>query len=212
MKKTEEGRDKVLDLTVVVPVYNPDAKLAEKVNSLIKRGFHDIIVVDDGSDQEYMKYFYEVERHATVIHFRKSRGRGRAIKVAFSFCSEYRKKSQGVIVIDCTYPYHPDDVYACGKALLENDGHFILGCRNFRDERIPLVSRLGNNIKKGAFRLFNGIKVSDTGAGVCAIGMSMIPEIMEIKGEHQEYERNILLETKKLSLPITEVTIRMLSA
>lgn len=212
MKKAEGVQDEVLDLTVVIPVYNPDEKLSKKVSSLLERGFHDIIVINDGSDEEYMRPFCEMESHSTVIHCRRNRGRGRAIKVAFSFCSEHRKKSKGVIVVDFAYPYHPDDVYACGKALIENDGHFILGCRNFQDNRISLVSRLGNNIKKRAFRIFGGIKVSDTGVGVCAIGMSVLSEIMEIKGEHQEYERNILLETKKLSLPITEVTIRMLSA
>lgn len=33
-----------------------------------------------------------------------------------------------------------------------------------------------------------------------------------IKGEHEEYERNMLLATQKKSLPITEVTVRTMSA
>ena len=49
MKGIECVQDEVLDLTVVVPTYNPDKKLSEKINSLLKRGFHDIIVVNDGS-------------------------------------------------------------------------------------------------------------------------------------------------------------------
>lgn len=48
------------------------------------------------------------------------------------------------------------------------------------------MSKLENGIKNGAFRLFSGIKVSDSGAGLRAISMSKLPEIMEIKGEHQE--------------------------
>lgn len=210
MKGIECVQDEVLDLTVVVPTYNPDKKLSEKINSLLKRGFHDIIVVNDGSDEKYMKFFDEVEDNSTVIHCRKNKGR--AMKVAFSFCSKYRKKSNGVIVVDFAYSYHPDDVYACGKALFENRGHLILGCRDFRDGKISLVRRVENNIKKKVYSILGGIKVSDTGAGVCAIGMSLVHEIVEIKGEYQDYECNILLETKKMSLPITEVTIRMLSA
>lgn len=212
MMKGDCVRDEVLDLTIVVPSYNPDEKLSKVVGRLLERGFHDIIVVNDGSDDEHMNPFSAVEGKATIIHCRKNRGRGRAIKLAFAFCSEHRKRSHGVIIVDLTYQYHPDDVYACGKALLENDGHLIIGCRNFQEERMSFVSKLGNGIKNGAFRLFGGIKVSDTGAGLRAIGMSKLPEIMEIKGEHQEYERNMLLETKKLSLPITEVTVRTLSA
>ena len=38
MKGIECVQDEVLDLTVVVPTYNPDKKLSEKINSLLKRG------------------------------------------------------------------------------------------------------------------------------------------------------------------------------
>lgn len=205
-------QDAVLDLTIVIPVFNPDEKLQRAVTNLRERGFHDIIVINDGSDEEHMKPFSVVEGYSTVIHYRKNRGRGRALKVAFAFCQEHRRKSQGVIVVDLDSPHHPNDVYACGKALMENDGHLILGCRDFREEGVSMISRVENGIKKGAFRIFCGIKISDTGAGLRAIGMSRLPEIMEIKGERYEYETNMLLETKKMRLPITEVTIGTLSA
>lgn len=205
-------QDEVLDLTIVIPSHNPDEKLEKAVMGLRARGFHDMIVVNDGSDEEHMKPFGEVEGDATVIHYRKNRGRGRAMKVAFAFCKENRRKSQGVIIVDLDNQHHPDDVYACGKALLENRGHLILGCRDFQGQGISLISRFENGIKKKAFRFFGGIKVSDTRAGLLAIDMSRLSQLMEIKGEHYEYETNMLLETKKMSLPITEVPIRTLSA
>ena len=205
-------KDAVLDLTIVVPSHNPDERLSEVIKALINRGFHDIIVVNDGSDEEHMKPFSSIEREATVIHYRKKKGKGRATKLAFAFCKENRRKSQGIIIVEWDNNHHPDDVYACGKALLENKGHFILGCRNFRDNSISLKNKFGNGIRTGAFRLFCGIKVSDTQAGLCAIGMALLPKIMEIKGETNEYESNMLLEVKNLELPIIEVPIRTLSA
>ena len=205
-------KDEVLDLTIVVPVYNPDEKLQKMVKGLRERGFHDIIVVNDGSDEEHMKPFTQVEGDSTVIHCRKSRGKGKAMKIAFAFCKENRKRSQGVIIASSDNQYHPDDVYACGKALLENNGHLILGCRNFHDHSISFKAKFGNGIIKGVFRVFCGIKVSDTKAGLRAISMSLIPKIMEIKGERYEYDTNMLLEAKLLELPITEVPIRTLSA
>lgn len=205
-------KDEVLDLTIVVPVYNPDEKLQKMVKGLRERGFHDIIVVNDGSDEEHMKPFMQIEGDSTVIHCRKNRGKGRAMKIAFSFCKENRQKSKGIIIASSNNQHHPDDVYACGKALLEHNGHLILGCRNFHDERISFKTKFGNGIIKGAFRIFCGIKVSDTQAGLRAISMSLLPKIMEIKGEHDEYDTNMLLEAKLLELPITEVPIRTLSA
>lgn len=205
-------QDAVLNLTIVIPAYNPGETLQKVVKGLRERGFHDIIVVNDGSDEEHMKPFTSVEGESTVIHYKKNRGKGRAMKTAFAFCKENRRKSQGVIIVDLDYQYHPDDVYACGKALLENNGHLILGCRNFQDNAISFKSKFGNGIKKGAFWLFCGLKISDTNAGLRAISMSLLPQIMEIKGERYEYETNMLLEAKNLEWPITEVLIRNLSA
>lgn len=205
-------QDEVLDLTVVVPAYNPDEKLQMVVKRLKERGFHDIIVVNDGSDEEHMKPFLTVEGDATVIHFRKNKGKGIAIKTAFAFCRDNRTKSKGVMIVEWDNAYHPDDVYACGKALFEHRGHLILGCRNYKGEGISLRNKLLNGIKKGIFRLFCGLKVSDTQAGVRAFEMSQLAQIMEIKGEREEFETNMLINAKNLELPIIEVPIRTLSA
>ena len=62
-------------IAVLIPAYNPDEKLQMVVKRLKERGFHDIIVVNDGSDEEHMKPFLTVEGDATVIHFRKNKGK-----------------------------------------------------------------------------------------------------------------------------------------
>ncbi len=205
-------QDSVLDLTIVVPVYNPDERLVKMIKELRRRGFHDIIVVNDGSDEEHGMPLEQVEGDATVIHYGKNRGKGKAMKIAFSFCKENRKKSQGIIIADWENQHHPDDVYACGKTLLENNGHLILGCRDFRGDDVPLRSKLENGIRKGALFVFRGIRVSDAQAGLCAFGMNWLARLMEEKGERSEYENNVLLEVKDLDMPIIEIPIRTLSA
>lgn len=205
-------RDEVLDLTIIIPAYNPGEKLEKVVKGLRDRGFHDIIVVNDGSDEEHIRIFTAVEGETTVIHCSKNRGKPKAMKIAFAFCRENRSSSQGVIIVDWDNQYHSDDVYACGKALLEHHGHLILGCRNFHDDRISFKSKFGNGIMKSVFRIFCGIKVSDTHAGLRAIDASVLPQVMEIQGERYEHDMNMLLEAKLLEIPITEVLIRTLSA
>ena len=200
-------QDAVLDLTIIVPSYNPDEKLKMVVEGLRNRGFHDIIVVNDGSDEKHLEPF-EMAGRCTVIHHKVNKGKGRALKTAFAFCLENRKNSLGVITVDGDNQHHPDDVYACGKALLENRQSLVLGCRNFKGDDVPPRSKFGNGMTKGIFQTLCGLKISDTQTGLRAIAMTKLPEMMEIKGERYEYETNMLLETKNMEIPICEVPIR----
>ncbi|MBE5876278.1 MAG: glycosyltransferase [Lachnospiraceae bacterium] len=200
-------QDAVLDLTIIVPSYNPDEKLRMVVEGLRARGFHDIIIVNDGSDEAHQAPF-EMVGSCTVIHHKVNKGKGRALKTAFAFCMENRQNSQGVITVDGDNQHHPDDVYACGRALLENRQSLVLGCRNFKSDDVPPRSKFGNGITKGIFRTLCGLKISDTQTGLRAIAMSKLSDMMEVKGERYEYETNMLLETKNMEMPICEVPIR----
>lgn len=200
-------QDAVLDLTIIVPSYNPDEKLKKVVDGLREKGFHDIIVVNDGSDEKHQEPF-EMAGKCTVIHHKVNKGKGRALKTAFAFCLENRRDSLGVITVDGDNQHHPDDVYACGKALLENRQSLVLGCRNFKGDDVPPRSKFGNGMTKGIFKFLCGLKISDTQTGLRAISMMRLPEMMEVKGERYEYETNMLLETKNMELPIYEVPIR----
>ena len=44
------ARRKVMKITVIIPSLNPDGKLVQVVNGLIDKGFEDIVLVNDGSD------------------------------------------------------------------------------------------------------------------------------------------------------------------
>lgn len=200
--------DAVLNLTIIIPSYNPDEKLEKVVAGLLERGFRDIIVINDGSDKLHMQPFKNIEGNCTIIHHKENKGKGQALKTAFSFCVESRRYSAGVITVDGDNQHHPEDVYKCGEALLDNTDKLILGCRNFKEKNVPFKSKYGNNITKTVFRLLCGLKVSDTQTGLRAIPMTYMEEMLKIKGERYEYETNMLLETKNLEMDIVEVPIR----
>lgn len=200
--------DQVLDLTIIIPSYNPDEKLEKVVEGMLEKGFHDIVVVNDGSNDEHMTPFDKVGDRCSVIHHKVNKGKGQAMKTAFEFCLQNRKNSLGVITVDGDNQHHPDDVYNCGKALLENKDDLILGCRNFKSDDVPARSKFGNNITRNVFRFMCGLKVSDTQTGLRAIAMENLEKMLLIKGERYEYETNMLLETKNMNMHITEVPIK----
>ena len=55
-----------MQISVILPSLNPDEKLMLVVNGLVKEGFDDIIIVNDGSDDGHLEPFKEAEALAQV--------------------------------------------------------------------------------------------------------------------------------------------------
>lgn len=204
-------QDAVLGLTIIIPSYNPDEKLLKTVEGLKNRGFCDIIVVNDGSDQEHQKPFAQVEGICTVIHHKSNRGRGMALKTAFSFCIDNRRKSLGMITVDGNNTYFPDDVYACGKALLENCETLVWGSRNLQNMTLPFSLRCDNIFHKMILRLRYGLKITDTQSGLQAVGMKNLEILTKIHGAGNEFTKNILYQTRKTGLRVRQIPVQNVS-
>lgn len=69
---------------VIIPAYQPDQVLIEIVKQLYHLGCQ-IIVVDDGSGEEYQKIFEQIKDICIVLSHAKNNGKGAAIKTALSY-------------------------------------------------------------------------------------------------------------------------------
>lgn len=198
------------DITVVLPSLNPDEKLTNTVNALIEKGFHDIIVVNDGSDEAHLSPFKTISAHetCTLLVHEQNYGKGHALKTAMHYFLNNRPNSPGIITIDGDGQHHVDDILACAQAMLDRKNEVILGVRDFTEPEVPFKSRFGNNLTKAVFRLFCGIRISDTQTGLRAIPAKYIEAMTEFEGERFEYETNMLLEMKARNIPFSEVKIQ----
>jgi len=198
----------VTDITILIPSLNPDEKLKKTIDGIIGKGFHKIVVVDDGSDEAHKEPFeYAAEKGCKVLVHEVNKGKGRALKTAFEYCMTC-PECIGVITVDGDGQHGVEDIYNCGKAMIQrNNEHVILGCRDFGAETVPFKSKYGNNITKFAFRALCGIKISDTQTGLRAIPAEFLKAMTEYKGERFEYETNMLLEMKTQGIPFSEVKI-----
>lgn len=200
-------RDTVEKVTVIIPSYNPDEKLKAVVEGLKKAGFEDILIVNDGSDEQHLQPFEEVS-DCTIIHHEVNKGKGGALKTAFAYCLENRQHKLGVITVDGDNQHKPEDVIACVKKLIEQPDRLILGCRDFSLPDVPLRSRFGNLMTRAIFAGLCGVKVSDTQTGLRAISMQYLPLMLQIEGERYEYETHMLLDMKNFGIPFSEVPIQ----
>ena len=63
----------------LIPAYEPEQKMLRLIEELKQLGF-DIVVVDDGSGDDYEDIFAEASQNATVLTHPQNLGKGAALK------------------------------------------------------------------------------------------------------------------------------------
>lgn len=194
---------------VIIPSLDPDKKLLNVIRGVQEKGFTDILLVDDGSSEKNQHFFEEgAALGCEVLHHGVNKGKGRALKTAFAWFMENRKDSVGAVTIDGDDQHLPKDIAACVDVMFRQEkDSLVLGVRDFNLPHVPPKSRFGNKLTSSVFRLFCGLKVSDTQTGLRVFPRGIIPKMLEISGERFEYETNMLLECKQADIPIVEQTI-----
>jgi len=197
------------NVVVIVPSLNPDEKLNLVVEGAIKEGFKRILLVNDGSDQAHMEPFNKAALHpeVTVLTHEVNKGKGRALKTAFSYIVENIPDCPGAITVDGDNQHTPHDMANCSRRLVEEGDKMVLGCRDFDDPSVPWKSKAGNKITRFVFRYLCGIKITDTQTGLRAFPMSFLPTMIETTGERFEYETEMFFSLKRNDLQWVEETI-----
>lgn len=198
-----------MKVSVIIPSLNPDDKLVTVVDSLVKKGFKDIILVNDGSDKSHMWPFEKVGTYdeCTILTHEVNRGKGRALKTAFEYCIKNREGYIGVVTVDGDNQHQADDIMNCCEAMASQD-KVVLGVRTFDGDDVPFKSRFGNNLTSFVFKAMCGLAISDTQTGLRAIPYKFLQTFCDIEGERFEYETRMLLEFKRSSIPYMEVPIK----
>ncbi len=194
---------------VIIPMLNPDHKAKEVIDGVIKKGFKKVVVVDDGSAPQYKEPFEyaKTKPECVVLTHEVNKGKGRALKTAFSYIMENMPDCDSVVTVDGDNQHKPDDIYKCVKLCFENPDALVLGCRDFSGLDLPLRSKIGNNITTFIFKTACGVKISDTQTGLRVIPAKYLKAMTEIDGERYEYETNMLLSLKKYHIPYMQQSI-----
>jgi glycosyltransferase involved in cell wall biosynthesis len=214
MNCLEQTQPVALDrLAVLIPAWQPEACLAALASNLVAHGFGAIIIVDDGSDEKYAKFFRELALlpYIQVLRHTVNLGKGRALKTGINhFLSELREMD-GLVTADADGQHKPADIVRVAQALLEGRGRVVLGSRSFASD-VPLRSRFGNGLTRYIFALVTGSKLADTQTGLRAFPRNLLPDLLAFDGERYEYEMTVLVhlcrqESKPLEVPIETIYI-----
>ncbi|AVQ23274.1 bifunctional glycosyltransferase family 2/GtrA family protein [Fusobacterium nucleatum subsp. nucleatum ATCC 23726] len=198
---------------ILVPALNPPKQLIDYVKSLLDNGLNDILLVDDGSKEEFKEIFDTIEKflegNIKVFRHAKNLGKGRALKNAFNYFLTLSNLAEysGVVTADSDGQHRVEDVIKVAKEVEENPNKLILGCRDFNLEQVPPKSKFGNKITNGAFKLFYGKNISDTQTGLRGFPTAIIKDFLDIAGERFEYETKMLIYCFQKEIEIKEVVI-----
>ena len=210
---TEEVRRAAAESYVaVIPSLKPTEKLLLVLNGLKEVGFQQLLVVDDGSGQDYVGWFEEAAaiEGCTVLHHEVNRGKGAALRTAFAFVQDKMPWVKGIVTADADGQHLPEDILTCAARCLELGDGFcgtVLGSRDFSGRDVPWKSRTGNRITAAVFKLCCGIPIHDTQTGLRAFPASAFDLCLRVTGDRYEYETNVLLEMKRAGMEFEEVPI-----
>jgi len=195
-------------IIVLIPAYEPGEHFIPLLQEIRERSSMSIVVVNDGTEIAKDR-IEEAVRYAKVVHHSQNRGKGAALKTGLRYIQEHYSDDvdTAILTMDADGQHKFSDAVRLIHQLDMNEMMMVLGVRQF-DTNVPFRSRFGNSVTKGVFHLVTGRVVHDTQTGMRLFPITMIPGLLEIEGDHFEYEMNVLLELTRNDIRIAEVPIR----
>ena len=89
---------------VLIPALNPPKEFINYARELIENDNVDLIVIDDGSKNEFKYIFNEIEKlkNTTILTHEVNKEKGRGLKTGFEYFIKHYKKAvvSGIITAD----------------------------------------------------------------------------------------------------------------
>ena len=192
------------DTYILIPAYKPDELLIKLLIGLKKEKF-DVIIVNDGSGEQYQNIFDEASKYATVLVQNVNRGKGAALRFGFSYVNLHQDNHNYVITCDADGQHAIKDIIRINDKLHETN-NVVLGSRKF-DKSVPKRSRNGNFMSRLCRTLLTKDYVPDDQCGLRGFPIKDVFNLVSLQGDHYEYEMNVICNLQIKRLKFEEVPI-----
>ncbi|MFJ7738323.1 glycosyltransferase [Lysinibacillus sp. NPDC097287] len=196
-------------IAAIIPALNPQQSFVLFVQKLFMLDIERIVIVNDGSDDKYDTIFEELAmlENCHVIHHDRNYGKGYTLKTAFTYMLAHRENYQGVITLGAHGQHTLQDVKLVLTMTKVFSEGIVLGVRNFHSPDCTFSTYWGNWATSLFFEALFHRKLLDTQTGLRYISMKELPWLLEVKGDHFDYDTNMLVAALKRKCPIFEVEI-----
>jgi len=191
---------------VLLPVYNPDEKFLRLVEELYKRGFK-VVAVNDGSLERCDEFFKRAQPFADVIGYKENKGKGYALKRGFEYIgNNLSEEVDYIVTADSDGQHAIEDIERVAKLTRKTDG-IVLGMRDL-SEKIPIKSRIGNDMSKVVYTIVTGVYLRDNQSGLRGFPVRLCMWLQDIPGNKYEFELNVLATAHKEGMKVTGIDIK----
>lgn len=191
-------------VALIIPAYRPNENLSKLVDKVKKNFSGPIIVVDDGNnDQTIFKQLTGV----TLLHHKKNKGKGAALKTAFAYVLKELDSIYGVVTADADGQHPSEDILKLIHLIDQDSDAFYIGTRKF-DKKTPLRNRLGNLITRSVFSWVTKQTVMDTQNGLRAIPKWLLEKLIKIPENRYDYEMAMLKLVANQGVRIIQVPVK----
>lgn len=177
----------MLDISIIVPVYNEDESLPE-LAAWIKRVLdehkhtYEVIMIDDGSTDkswEVINKLHQENGHIKGIQFRRNYGKSAALNVGFQHAA-----GKVVVTMDADLQDSPDELPELYKMIMEGGFDLVSGWKAKRYD--PITKTIPTKLFNWATRKMSGIELHDFNCGLKAYKHEVVKNI-EVYGEMHRY-------------------------
>jgi glycosyltransferase involved in cell wall biosynthesis len=180
------------DLTIVVPCYNEENAVANTVAELrraLPTTNYELILVNDGSTDRSAEIMKDIERtheRVRVIHHRRNRGYGAALKTAIR---QARAEFIAITDADGTYPNErlPE------LLALAREADMVVGARTAADAEYPLVRKIPKAFLRFYASWIAGRNIPDLNSGMRVFRRSLAQRFLNILPDGFSFTSTITL-------------------
>jgi len=192
-----------MKLSVIVPVYNEQATVAQVLKKLIKvRDIKEIIVVNDGSTDKSVREINKLKSRKIKLFSKKNGGKGSAIKFGLS-----KVTGDFVIIQDADLEYDPDDIPALLEPIKKGRVKVVYGSR-FTGPHSNLLfwHKVGNTLLNLVINLLYNTTMSDMETCYKVMPTRLLRSL-NIKANNFDMEPEITCKLLRQGIHIFEVPI-----
>ncbi len=192
-----------MNVWIVIAAYNEEHSIGSVVKELVRAGYKNVVVVDDGSDDDTSRMAKQHTKN--VLRHVVNRGQGASLRTGIEYA--LKQDADVVVTFDADGQHRVEDIPALIAPVQNGDVDVALGSRFLKNgSNVPFFRKIA--LKGGVFLvwLFYGIRLTDVHNGFRALSRRAAHKI-EITMDRMEHASEILAEIKKNNLRYIEIPV-----
>lgn len=190
---------------IVLPAYNEEKIIQDTLREIVAAGYHNIIVVDDGSSDQTYERAKEIIGVIALKH-QLNRGKGAATKTGIEAAKLLGANS--IVTMDSDGQHNPQDIARLIEPIEKNHCDVVLGTRLKNPRGMPWYKILANKIGNILTWYLYGLYVSDSQSGFRAYSRHA-SEVINTKTDRYEYDSEVIREIYLYKLRYQEIPIEV---